>query len=164
MAGVSETSTTNSPMISDDDGAFILLDFTGDKLDPAPLVALIPLAPVRPKRKGEALGSAKGGSAPIAKTGYCGFTTAGNGLLPTGDAHLEFLLKSVEGRVVAIRKTMSEQSLKWRAVFFEGDSEGQSFSDLTPELVHKAGLLGLPLLPKGAEAITIVADVNDSEP
>jgi hypothetical protein len=164
MVEASETSMTNSRMSPDDDGAFIILNFTGDNLDPAPLISLIPLTPVRPKRKGEALGSAKGGSAPTAKTGYCGFTTAGNGLLPSGDAHLECLLKSVEDHVVAIRKIVSAQSLEWRAVFFEGDSEGQSFSDLSPELVQKAGLIGLPLLPKGDEAVTIVADVSDSEP
>lgn len=98
---------TNKPMISGDDGAFVLPDFTGDNLDPAPLVSLIPLTPVRPKRKGDALGPAIGGSARTAKTGYCGFTTAGNGLLPTGDAHLEFILKSLADHVVAMRKIMS---------------------------------------------------------
>jgi len=58
---------------------------------------------------------------------------------------------------------MSEQSLEWRAVLFEGQSEGQSFLDLSPELSRKAAELGLPLLRKGEEMMTIVADIGKSE-
>lgn len=163
MVKVSGTSMTSSILNSDDEGAFILLDFRGDRLDPAPLVSSIPLTPVRPKRKGDPLGPSKGGRIPTAKTGYCGFTTMGKRLPKDGNAHLAFLLKSVSDQIVMIREIMSAQSLEWCATFFEGRSEGQLFSDLSPELTERTARLGLPLLPNGDEAVTFVADLSQSE-
>jgi hypothetical protein len=164
MTKVSGTSMTNNIPNPEDDGAFVLLDFSGDRLDPAPLVSMIPLTPVRPKRKGDPLGPSRGGRTPTAKTGYCGFSTMGKGLPKDGNAHVAFLLKTVSDRIIAIREIMSEQSLDWRATFFEGHSEGQMFSDLNPELTDRTARLGLPLLPNEEEAVTIVADLSQSEP
>jgi hypothetical protein len=51
----------------------------------------------------------------------------------------------------AIRDIMTAQSLKWQATFFEGEGEGdgRSFADLSPELLQTAARIGLPVLPKG---------------
>ena len=118
--------------------------FRSDDLDPPPLISLIPLTPVRPKRKGDPT-SKRWQPPPVAKTGYCGFTTRDRDLPRDGDAHLEFLLDMVEQRIDAIRQIMLAQSLDWHAVFFKGDAEGQSFTDLSPGLVDRATRLGLSL-------------------
>jgi hypothetical protein len=155
---------TNNTQTCDDEGAFVLLEFKGDLLDPAPLISLLSLTPVRPRKKGDPTGPARGTKIPTAKTGYCGFTTAGKGLPGSGEAHVEFLLETVESHIVEIRKIIAAQSLEWCAIFFEGRSEGQSFSDLRPELLHRSVQLGLPLFPKEKDAMTVVFDMDQSEP
>lgn len=154
---------SDSSDLNDDGGAFVLLNFTGDCLDPASLISVIPLTPVRPKRKGAPLGPVRSGKVPMAKTGYCGFTTSNEVSSKRADDHAAFLLRIVSDHITDIRRVMSIQSLKWRAVLFEGHSEGKSFLDLSPELVQQAAELGLPLLPKGEEAMTIMTDVSQSE-
>ncbi len=145
---------------TEDDGAFFLLDFKGDDLDPAPLISLIPLTPVRPRKKGDPLGHDKDGRVPTARTGYCGFTTADKIRSKNANDHVRAILDIVDDRLVAIRDMISLQSLEWTAVLFEGPSEGRVFSNLNPELFRRASELGLPLLPKGDEAMTFIRDVS----
>lgn len=164
MAKASEISMMNNGLDPDDEGAFIILDFRGDKLDPAPLLSLIKLTPVRPKKKGDPLGPSRGGRTPVAKIGYCGFSTMGKASPQDGNAHLAILLKTVSDHIVAIRQIMLAQSLEWRAVFFEGHAEGGRFSDLRPELIDRAAQIGLPLLPSENEVVTIVEDFGQSDP
>jgi hypothetical protein len=147
-----------------DDSAFIMLDFKGDNLDPTPLLSLLPLVPVRPKKKGDPVGPTRNGRTPTAKTGYCGFTTDGKVQSKNSTDHAEFLLKVIDERINNIREIMSTHSLTWRAVLFEGNSDGRYFSDLSPELLRRAAELGLPLLRKGEEAMTIVVDAGQSQP
>jgi hypothetical protein len=78
----------------------------------------------------------------------------------SGDAHLTFLLEMIESRLAAIRDVMTAQSFTWKAVFFEGEKEGRSFADLSPELLQRAARIGLPLAPKGEEKATFVFDPN----
>ncbi|MGH7211986.1 MAG: hypothetical protein ACREF1_11075, partial [Acetobacteraceae bacterium] len=146
-----------------DEGAYFFLDFTGDRLDPAPLVALLPLTTVRrPKKKGDPLGPTREGKTPRAKTGYCGFHT--HDIVPskTANEHAKFLLEFVSDHLSGIRSIMSAQSLAWKAVLAEGPLEGQRFSDLEPEIFRKADELGLPL--SFENAIIVTPDVGRSEP
>ncbi|HVB68279.1 MAG TPA: DUF4279 domain-containing protein [Acetobacteraceae bacterium] len=154
----------SDPSEAEEDGVFALLDFKGEDLDPAPLISLIPLTPVRPRKKGDPLGPDKGGKVPVAKTGYCGFTTAGKILSKSANDHVSAILDIVDDRIVAIREVMSLQSLAWKAVLFEGRSKEQVFSSLNPELSRRASGLGLPLLPKGEEAMTFIGDICQSVP
>jgi hypothetical protein len=59
---------------------------------------------------------------------------------------------------------MATQSLTWKATFFEGEGEGRSFADLSPELLQRAAQAGPPLLLKGEEAVTFVFDPDDRKP
>jgi hypothetical protein len=93
MVKASATSMTSDPSDSDEMGAFMALDFSGDNLDPEALASLIPLRAGRPTRKGQRLGSGDR----IAKTGYCGFSTLDQVSSKSGDAHLAFLLEIIEG-------------------------------------------------------------------
>lgn len=147
-----------------DHSAFIMLDFKGDNLDPAPLLSLIPLVPVRPRKKGTPVGPTRNGRTPTAKTGYCGFTTDGKIRSKNSSDHVEFLLSVIDECIDDIREIMNRHSLTWRAVLFEGNSDGRYFSDLGPELFRRARELGLPLLRKGEEAMTIVVDAGQSQP
>jgi hypothetical protein len=138
-------STTNKAACSDGETAHIVLDFLGDNLEPSQLIALIPLRPLGPKRKGEPLGRTRGPTQPVAKIGYCGFTTHDQDRLATSNAHLGFLLDIVEPRLEAMRRVMSEQSLRWTVTFFEGDHPGQYLADLDQELLQRAAHLDLPI-------------------
>ncbi|MGA9866248.1 MAG: DUF4279 domain-containing protein [Acetobacteraceae bacterium] len=142
--------------------AFFMLDFVGDRLDPAPLMALLPLTAVRPKRKGDPLGPTRDGKTPRAKMGYCGFQTDDKVPAKNPNEHAEFLMQVISTHLNGIRSIMSAQSLAWKAVLFEGSSEGQRFSDLDPEILRKAEELGLPL--SFEKAITAPPDVGRSEP
>ena len=152
------TCATSDESDLDGEAVFVVLDFIGDNLEPSRLVPLIPLDPGRPKRKGEPLGRTRGATQPVAKTGYCGFSTTGQGLPATSNAHLGFLLAIVEPRLGAIQRVMSEQTLRWKATFFEGDHPGQYFADLDREVLARAARLGLPICPGGEGAVTIVYD------
>lgn len=143
-----------------DDEVFVLLDFKGDCLDPASLIPLIPLPPIRPRKKGDPTGPVKNGKAPTAKTGYCGFTTAGRISSQEANDHVRFVLTAIQPNLGEIRSIMSSQSLAWRAVLFEGSSKGQFFADLDPELSLQAAELGLPLLPKEKETMTVKFDAR----
>ncbi len=70
----------------------------------------------------------------------------------------------IEDQLAAIRSIMAEQSLAWQATFFEGESAGQSFTALSPDLSGRAARLNLPLVPKLEEAVTIVVDPDDNVP
>ncbi len=157
------TFTTNDAAGSDGEAVFIVLDFIGDNLEPSRLIPLIPLPPERPKRKGEPLGRARGPTQPVAKTGYCGFSTRGQGLPATSNAHLGSLLDIVEPRLGPIRRIMSEQSLRWEATFFAGDYPGQYFADLDQEILARAARLRLPICPEGEGAVTIVHEPKHDE-
>ena len=133
------------------------MDFVGDDLDPAPLIALIPLKPIRPMRKGEPMYWPKDGRPPfLAKTGACSFTT--DDRVSSGDPndHVRFLLGIIEDRIDAIREIVRQQSLRWTAWLFEGDSEGQKMSDLDPALARRAAELGLSLRRKEPDRVTLV--------
>ncbi|HJS86307.1 MAG TPA: DUF4279 domain-containing protein [Acetobacteraceae bacterium] len=144
-----------------DDGAHLLLDFGGDNLDPAPLMALIPLTPNgRPIRKGEPMSQPKDGRPPfLAKRGYCGFTTDDRVSSGSANDHVRFLLGIVQDHIEAIREIVRQQSLTWTAWLFEGDSEGQKFSDMDPALLRWAADLGLPLRRKEPDRLILVYDV-----
>lgn len=150
--------------LSADDGAHLLLDFGGDNLDPLPLVALVPLTPNgRPIRKGEPMSRPKNGRPPVlAKRGYCGFATHDRASSGNSNDQVRFLLGIVQDHIEAIREIMRKQSLTWTAWLFEGDSEGQRFSDLDPALTRRAAELGLPLLRKEPDRVILVYDVPKS--
>jgi hypothetical protein len=161
ISGIYEMS--NAPA-TEDERAFVLLDFRGDDLDPAPLISLIPLTPVRLKKKGDPLSGGKKEKVPIAKVGYCGFTTAGK--VPSRDTneHVRALLDAISGHIDEVRKVMSLQSLIWEALLFEGRMKGQLYSDLDTRLIGHAEELGLPLLPNRDEAMTIVFEGGEEGP
>ncbi|MEO9189656.1 MAG: DUF4279 domain-containing protein [Acetobacteraceae bacterium] len=137
-------------------------DFIGERLDPAPLIALLPLTAVRPKQKGDPLGPTRDGKTPRAKIGYCGFQTDDKVPTKTPNDHAKFLIKVISNHLNEIRSIMSAQSLAWKAVLFEGSSEGQRFSDLDPEIFRRADELGLPL--SFEKAIIVAPDVGPGEP
>jgi hypothetical protein len=145
-----------------DDGAFVLLDFTGDNLEPAPLLSLLTL-PARSKKKGTPLGPTRNGRTPVAKTGYCSFTTYCAILSKMAVSHVELLFQTLESRISAIRDIMDRQELTWAAVLFEGNSDREYFSDLSPALFERADKLGLPILQKEEEAMTIVWDADEGK-
>jgi hypothetical protein len=153
MANQLETSMTSGSAKEDRNDevhAFVILDFLGDALDPAPLVALIPLEHGRTRKKGDLMTnrpSEDGRPVARAKTGVVCFSTPDQKAL-TGDAHLRFLLDIIEARLPAIKDLIAAQSLTWTAWFFEGDVEGHRFSDLSPDLVERAARIGMPLLLK----------------
>jgi uncharacterized protein DUF4279 len=142
-----------------DDGAFVPLSFRGDNLDPPPLIALIPLNPGRPKRKGEPMSQPRDGRpAALAKTGVCSFSTDDKVSSGSANDHVRFLLGIVQDRIEAIREIVRQQSLTWTAWLFEGDAEGQKMSDLDPALARWAADLGLPLLRKEPDRVILVYD------
>jgi hypothetical protein len=118
----------------DEDGAFVMLDFLGDALDPAMLLPLIPLTPVRSKRKGDPMVRPINGRILVAKIGYCGFTTGGMLGTADGDDHVAFALQAIEPRIEDIRRVLAESGLRWELEFFEGETVGYRFIDLNPEL------------------------------
>lgn len=145
-----------------DEGAYFFLDFIGDCLDPAPLVALLPLPTVgRPKKKGDPLGPTRDGKTPRAKTGYGGFDTHDIVPATTANEHAKFLLQMICDHLDGIRSVMAAQSLAWKAVLAEGPSEGQRFSDLDPEILRRADELGLSL--SFAQPIIAAPDGGRSE-
>jgi hypothetical protein len=149
-----------SENVPEEGGAYVLLSFRGDNFDPPPLIALIPLAAVRPRRKGEPVSRPRNGKPPVlAKTGGCSFTT--DDQVASGDPndHVRFLLGIVQERIGAIREIMREQSLTWTAWVFEGDREGQKMSDVDAALIRRATDLGLPLLRKEPDRYMLVYDV-----
>ena len=106
------------------------------------------------------MGRPREGKPPVlAKAGVCNFTT-GDRLSSGGpNDHIRFLLGIVQDRIEAIREIMRQQSLTWTAWLFEGNWEGQKFSDLDPALVRWAADLGLPLLRKEPDRVTLVYNV-----
>ncbi|MEO8716083.1 MAG: DUF4279 domain-containing protein [Acetobacteraceae bacterium] len=147
-----------------DEGAFVILDFRGDNLDPAELTSVIPLKPLRPRKKGDPLGPSRNGKAPTVKVGYCGFSTDDEVASKNASVHVDFILNVVRPHYSALREIMIRQSLIWRAVLFEGNREGRYFSDVDPRLLLIAAELGLPLVPKGEERFTVVADPVRTSP
>ena len=95
------------------------------------------------------MGRARNGQTPIAKTGYCGFTTAGRIFSKGANEHVKLLLGVIRPNIDEIRRIISSQSLTWRAVLFEGTSEGQFFADLDPELSRQAADLGFASSAEG---------------
>jgi hypothetical protein len=154
--------TNNNHECDDEDGAFVMLDFLGDALDPAMLLPLVPLTPVRSKRKGDTMGRPINGKVPTAKIGYCGFTTGG--MVPSGNGndHVAFALRAIEPRIEDIRRVMAESGLHWELVFFEGETEGYRFADLKPELFSWAERLGLPLNQLVEGNLTVVTNRAES--
>lgn len=145
-----------------DEGAFFMLDFIGERLDPAPLIALLPLTAVRAKKKGDPLGPSRDGKTPRAKIGYCGFRTDDKVSAKIPNEHAKFLIQVISSHLDEIRSIMSAQSLAWKAVLFEGSSEGQRFSDLDPGIFRRADELGLPILFESA--MIVAPDVGRSKP
>jgi hypothetical protein len=140
------------------DRAFVVLSFKGDNLDPEKLISLVPIPASRPRRKGERMGRSDGAGSHVAQTGYCSFSTMDIGSLTSGDAHLRYVLDSLERNILDIQKMISEQSLICCVTFFEGCLEGESFADLNPDLCQRATDLGLPLVRKETDFFTIVND------
>jgi len=166
--------TNDDHACDDEDGAFVTLDFLGDALDPATLLPVVPLAPNRSKRKGDPLGRPFNGRVPVAKTGYCSFSTGGmaghghghghghgNG---NGNDHVAFILRAIEPRIEDIRRVMAASGLRWKLMFFEGDAPGNRFADLEPELFAWAERLDLPLLREPEHTVTFIYSADQSEP
>lgn len=146
---------TNNPASVDDDGGHFLLEFQGDRLDPATLIPLIPLKLLgRPKKKGEPMGRVSNRRMPVTKTGYCSFLTEDYESADVND-QLERILKIVEANIGPLRSIIDSQSLTWDALLFPGTAGTPSLADLRPELVRWAARLELPLLQKGKETIVL---------
>jgi len=144
---------TNDPS-DDDDRGFFLLEFRGDRLDPASLIPLIPLKALHPTRKGDPLGRVSKGKMPVAKTGRCGFVTDDRESAEIND-QLERILKIVEAHIGQLRSVIESQSLTWDALLFPGIAGRPSLADIRPQLVHWAARLELPLLQKGKETVVL---------
>lgn len=128
------------------EGVFVLPTFVGDEIEPSSLISLIPILSVRFKKKGHPLGPPRGGRTPVAKTGYCAFSTAdlvGSGIL---NDHVRTILNAIQDLIPNIKSIMEEQSISWQAVLFEGNSEGGFSTDVDTAFLQKMNEIGLPFL------------------
>lgn len=128
----------------DAEGAFVLLTFVGDEIEPSSLTSLIPIPSVRSKKKGHPLGPSRDGKTPVAKTGYCAFSTADLVESEMLNDHVKLILSAIEDIAPTIKSIMEEQSISWQAVLFEGNSEGGLSIDVDTAFLQKMDQIGLP--------------------
>lgn len=135
---------------ADDAGPFASLDFWGESLDPDPIVALIPLRPYKPTRKGDPLVKKERatGSVPVAKFGTCHFFSYEHVVSRDPSAHLGYVVDAIESRIDAIRTLKDMQRIDWRITFFEGDRPNEKLKDVSPDLIEAIRQLGIPLTAK----------------
>lgn len=133
-----------SDTLSDAEGTFVLLKFVGDEIDPLSLVSLIPITSVRFKRKGHPLGPPRGGKTPVAKTGYCAFSTVSIVKSSMLNDHVKAVLDAIEDLIPSIKNIMEKQSICWQAVLFESNSEGGLSTDVDTAFLQKMDEIGLP--------------------
>jgi len=95
-----------------------LLVFKGNGLDQAKLIRKFSMKPVRPKKKGDRLGNRPGYPAPLAATGYCGFSTSECISSKNINDHVSFLLEEISRDLVAIREIVRNDHLYWEIVCF----------------------------------------------
>jgi hypothetical protein len=122
-------------------------------------LALIPLTCKRPIKKGDPLTRPREGRLQRAKTGFCNFVTYDRASARGANAHVRCLLEAIVPRLAEIRTIMETQNIVWRALLFEGEGKGESFADLSPELLGVAQSIGLPLEPKEPEAYKLAQPV-----
>lgn len=96
-----------------------LLDFFGDRLDPDRIVPLLPVRPWKVWKKGDQVGrpSARG-EIPVARTGYCCFSSRGLEVSEDLDRHVALLLSFLDLRADEIRRVVREDQLSWEIVCF----------------------------------------------
>ncbi len=141
-----ETFMTSS-LWDPDDGPFFILTFTGDRLDPAPLIDMLgSIKSGKPKRKGEPTAQAVAGrTTPTAKTGVCTFWTAGHVASVDPNDHLSFLLNTITPHIAHIKTIMAEYGLQWDATIFDADEPSATLPSLAASLTEQAAALSLPL-------------------
>src|SRR5260370_29939185 len=93
-----------------------LLAFKGDELDPAKLIRHFSMKPVRPKKKGDRLGSRSGYPPALASTGYCGFSTSRNVSSKNINYHISFLPEAISPNFNDIQSTIRNDNLSWKTV------------------------------------------------
>jgi hypothetical protein len=130
-----------------DDGPFIILSFTGDRLDPDPLLELLgPIKSGKPRRKGDPTAKpSPDRPTPRAKTGGCSFWTAGHVASVNPNDHLAFLLDAITPHLEQLRHIIARDGLTWRAVLFDVEGPGDTLPPLDQDLMARAQVLGLKL-------------------
>lgn len=147
----------------ENDGAFLLLWFSGDKLDPDLLKGLLGLKCVRSTKKGQysRLGSPK--RVRQAPTGYAAFTTLGIST-PRAADHVAALILELERKREALNSLLSRSEIDGGIVFFEGDSAGEHMADLDEELLLRLRSFGFPFRVDEGEFFTLHSNSEDPNP
>jgi hypothetical protein len=136
-----------------------LLVFKGDDLDPAKLFGFFSMKPVRPKKKGDPLGSRPGYPSALAPSGYCGFSTSRNVHSENINDHVSFLLEAISLNLHDIKEIIRADHLSWKIVcFFETPKILQTL--LSDNNVIKSKEIGIDIVSDdSSQAVTFVWDV-----
>jgi hypothetical protein len=140
-----------------------LLAFKGDELDPAKLFGFFSMKPVRPKKKGDPLGSHPGYPSALAPTGYCGFSTSKYVHSQNINDHVSFLLEAISRNLHDIKEIIRADHLSWKIVcFFDTPKILQAL--LSASNVVKSKEIGIELVSDdSSQAVTFVWDASDPE-
>ena len=140
-----------------------LLAFVGDELDPTKLVGNFSIEPVRPKKKGDSLGSRPGYPNAIAHTGYCGFSTSKYVNSNNINDHIGFLLDEISNNLDDIKNIIRDDDLSWKIVcFFYPPQDFRTA--LSPSNLVKSTEIGIEIInDESTEAVTFVWDSPNPE-
>jgi hypothetical protein len=140
-----------------------LLAFKGDELDPAKLIRHFSMKPVRPKKKGDRLGSRSGHPPALASTGYCGFSTSKSVSSKNINDHISFLLEEISRNLNDIKIIIRDNHLSWKIVcFFYPAQNLQAL--LSDSNIVKSKEIGIEIVSdESSEAVTFVWDTSDPE-
>jgi hypothetical protein len=140
-----------------------LLAFKGDELDPAKLVRYFSMRPVRPKKKGDRLGSRPGSPPALAATGYCGFSTSGCVSSNNINDHISFLLEEISRNLDDIKIVIRDDHLSWEIVCFLYPPQNLQ-ALLSDSNVVKSREIGIEIVTDdSSQAVTFVWDTSDPE-
>jgi len=123
---------------------FAMIDFIGDDLDPEVIIQLFTISPVRPKKKGDRLGLSDSPSLPVAKTGYCGFSTSNCVSSCFMDDHVQYLLDEIEKNGGLLQSIVRSQDLSWfLTCFYDASQEGVSSELVSEQNMARANKYGI---------------------
>lgn len=106
---------------------YALLDFVGDRVEPNEIAPLLSLKLGKAKRKGETtVGPDRlrpGQKPPVARTGYCHFSTRWIESSADINDHISVLLEAVRARATEIKQLLRDRGLIYKIVCFFDDDE-----------------------------------------
>jgi hypothetical protein len=145
-------------------GCHAILEFVGDRLDPAEVRQLISLTPIRALAKGDLLTKARSENQTArARVGFCGFSSIHHIISDDPNDHISFLLHQVAKRRSTIVAMLKAKSLTCNIVCISHGDRNYN-GTVTSENLAIASVMGVEILfQKEFQGVTFVEDTTSPD-